>query len=117
LAQANKSSAPAAWAGGAFVITEELMNRPTLPAPMSDNDIFLLDICLSLRALVDLAQPPAPAPAPEPETVALREPAAQQPAPTKRAKTVTRDDLQAAARRLPDPEHGDTLTQPWAGEG
>ena len=69
------------------------MNRPTLPAPMSDNDIFLLDICLSLRALVDLAQPVQPTPAPD--LTALREPAPG--AKPGRKAPITRDDLIAHA--------------------
>jgi hypothetical protein len=59
---------------------------------MSAHDIYLHDICVSLRLLVDaaLAQPE---PAPAAQVTELREPT-----PAPKRKAVTRDELQADAR-------------------
>lgn len=66
------------------------MPRDNLMPPATQTDIYLHDIALHLRALVDLMTP-APQP-PAADTVELREPA---PAMT------TRDKLQAAATSAP----------------
>lgn len=62
---------------------------------MSATDLYMLDICISLRLLVDaaLAQPD---PAPAAQVSDLREPVAQ--TEPVRKKPRTRDDLQADAR-------------------
>lgn len=60
------------------------MQRDELPPPLSNHDQYLIDMCTSLRALVDLMTPPQLAPA---TTVELREP----------TKPTTRDELQTAA--------------------
>jgi hypothetical protein len=72
------------------------MDRPTLPAPMSANDIYMLDMCISLRILADAAIAPVPLPVATPDALtALREPAT---APTTKRKAVSRDDIQAETR-------------------
>lgn len=53
--------------------------RKALPQPVTLNDMFLYDIALSLRALVDANAPPA-----QGETMELREPAKDKPASRKK---------------------------------
>lgn len=76
------------------------MDRIDLPSPMSANDIYMHDQCISLRTIADLLAalvavktvPPPPPPPAYDVVVPLREPAPEpEPAPAKPPKAAKRD--------------------------
>lgn len=87
------------------------MDRDELMRPSSQMDIYLYDLCLSARAIVDILTP-APQPVAAPAALTeLREPAAApepEPAPAQTApKPKTRDEILAAEQAFvsePAPE-------------